>query len=276
MTFAITKANFYKATVSSAQYKQGLQAVELTITRGTSDTALDLGNIAGTFWTAAGASGLGALAKASWTQVNNNIDKLISVQVIGDNGILTQSGNGLIGTVTAKWAGGTAGTALAADSTDRTFTYAVAGQTVTLRVGGYNAAAKGAAPGPVIVLKSDTLLPEAIRPANDINVRTRAYNAGALVAGSGVAIIKTTGQIELYYDGTGTANYTVTTNAGVDGFVVTYPVAQNGQYALSNYGSFPTVQPVITLNSGTLPATLEVVFLFSLNDNVECVDFLGF
>lgn len=278
MTFAITKFNPYKVTVSSAQYKQGLQAVEFTITRGTSDTALDLGNTSGTFWTAAGASGLGALALKSWTQINNNIDKIVAINLIGDNGFLSRGVPTLSSTATVKWAGGSAGTALNADSADQTFTYTIVGNQVTLNVPAYNAAAKGASPGAVIVLKSTTLLPAAIRPAVDVVVRTRAYNNGAYAAGSGVAVIKTTGQVELYLDGTETTNYTVTAAAGVDNFVVTYPIAYapNDNYSLSNYGTFPVVQPNITLNSGASPATLEILMLLTLNDSVEIVDYVGY
>lgn len=273
MAFALTSAYLYKIDTPSRIRKWGWQAAEFTITRSaSSDTDLDIGDVAGTFWTAVGATGIGAQILSGWTNVIANAEELISLSVTSEAGFLSRaSSSGLTaeGTATVNWAGGSAGTALAADSADQTITYRLAGTEATLSIPGFAAAAKGASPGAVIILKSTTLLPAALRPVADTVVRIRSKNNSAFVAGSGMAIIKTTGQIEIYYDGTGTANYTVTNDAGFDTFTVSYvvaaPVVAAGTYLLANDGTYPVIKPALTLPAASSPTSLKLVMLLSLS-----------
>lgn len=91
MAFALTSAYLYKLDTPSHVRKWGLQVAEFTVTRGSGDTALDLGDIAGTFWTAVGSSGLGSLVLPYWTQLLGNIESLVSCEVTAANGFLLRA-----------------------------------------------------------------------------------------------------------------------------------------------------------------------------------------
>lgn len=53
MAFALTAYSARSNEIGSVSYKKGIQQIILTITGSAADVALDLGNAAGTFWTAA-------------------------------------------------------------------------------------------------------------------------------------------------------------------------------------------------------------------------------
>jgi len=53
MAFALTKAQFRSVSFQNPAYKAGVQEVVLIVTGATTDIDLDIGDIAGTFWTAA-------------------------------------------------------------------------------------------------------------------------------------------------------------------------------------------------------------------------------
>jgi hypothetical protein len=92
MAFALTDATFYKIDIPSAVKKRGLQGLEFKVTRGASDTDLDIGNISGTFWTAAIADGTygtqSALALKEFTKIASAIDGVVSCEVLGAAGML--------------------------------------------------------------------------------------------------------------------------------------------------------------------------------------------
>jgi hypothetical protein len=280
MAFALASAYLYKVDTPSHVRKYGWQVAEFEITRDTSDTDLDIGDVAGTFWTAVGSSGLGERLLSDWTRLVGDIEELVSLSITSSSGFLLPSvGDAALaagGTASVQWAGGSAGTALNANSVAQTLRYQQNGEFVTLHVPGYLAAAKGAAPGAVIVLKSDTLLPAALRPVVDTVVRIRSQDNAAYVAGAGMAVIKTTGQIEIYLDGTGTTAYTVTANAGFDTFTVSYrtsaaPVAA-GTYQLANGDTYPALKPNIVLPVAA-PTSLKVVMVLSLEAQTRPIEF---
>jgi hypothetical protein len=279
MAFALSKFRAYALGIPSATDKYGLQAIEMTISRTSSDVLLDLDDVAGTFWTAALADGTyGAYVSRllpSWTQLLTKIENIVECRMIGDGNAMVQlmGAQASSGTVTAKWAGGSAGTALNADSADQTFTYSITNGMVTLSVPGFNAAAKGAAPGNVIILKSTTLLPAALRPAADMKLAIAVTNNAALVLG--YAVVKTTGQIEIY-KGIPESAYTVTAAAGPDSFQISYPVAQveANTGALTVVGNYPVVKPRITLQANAVPANVKLYMILSLNSQAKPVEFL--
>lgn len=92
MAFALTNAKFYKVDTSSPIDKRGLQAIEMTITRGSSDTDLDIGDIAGTFWTAAIADATygteSRRALDSFTLIASQIEQVASCEITAANGFL--------------------------------------------------------------------------------------------------------------------------------------------------------------------------------------------
>lgn len=66
MAFALTAYRSYAVPSYEALTQQFTQVVELTITRAATDTALDIGNVSGTFWSAADDTALGASALANF------------------------------------------------------------------------------------------------------------------------------------------------------------------------------------------------------------------
>lgn len=409
MAFALTKFRAYKVEVPTAIAKYGLQAIEMTVTRGASDVLMDLDTTTGTFWTAAKANGTyGAMATQAAVLFNDllgKIEQIPTLSLVGDGAKLVNTGAPYeSGSSTVKWGGGVAGTALNADSADQTFRYSIVNgecvlsvpafdaaakasspgnviklksttllaaaarpsidqtfpivavnnnkncagyavvkttgqvevytlrpvavdgtlnliwaggsagtalnadsvaQTVKYRVHNgmvqldvpaYAAAAKGAAPGNVIILKSTTLLPAELRPVEDkIFVQSSVNNAAAVI---GTVIIKTTGQIELYTGIPSAAAYTVTANAGTGGFNVSYAVAESEEFyaggdagqagftvaypvaqaaadsaQVSIQGTFPEVKPRITLAANASPATLKLFMLCALTERSNPIEF---
>ncbi len=277
MTFALTGFKAYKLSVPSAVDKYGLQVVEMTITRASTDVALDIDNTAGTFWTAAKANTtygtLATNAAAAWAFILANLEQIPVLELIGNGAkILSKSVQAESGTVTAKYAGNSAGTALNADSADQTFSYSHVNGIVTINFPAYKEAAKGAAPGNVIILKSTTLLPAAIRPAADMRVSIVVVDNNADVAG--YAVIKTTGQVEIY-KGIPAANYTVTANAGHSGFQISYPAAQvaPSSATVAITGTWPVVKPSITLSANAAPSILKLFMIGGLKSGTNVTEF---
>lgn len=88
MAFALTKAYLYKLDTPSHVKKYGLQVAEFHVTRVNTDTALDLGNPTGTFWTAVGASALGAAVLAAWRPALVAFESLVGVEITSGSGFL--------------------------------------------------------------------------------------------------------------------------------------------------------------------------------------------
>lgn len=86
MAFALTGFRTYSIAASEAVTTQFEQVVELTITRAATDTALDIGNVAGTFWSAADDSANGAAALVYWKDI---LAKAREVLFVGSQGIET-------------------------------------------------------------------------------------------------------------------------------------------------------------------------------------------
>ncbi len=223
---------------------------------------------------------MGAAVLPFWRQALPNFEELVSLNLTTSSGFLIQStGDNALsasGAHTAVWAGGSAGTALAADSANQTLRYQQNGEFVTLQVPGYQAAAKGASPGAVIILTAGTVLPAAIRPAVDNTSKTRKYDNGAFASGAGMCIVKTTGQLEIYLDGSATTNYTVTNGIGFDTFTVSYRVAAApvaaGTFQLLNGDTYPVIEPNIVLPAAA-PTTLRVFLLVGLKPETRPVEY---
>jgi hypothetical protein len=94
MAFALSKAYFYKLDTPSHVRKWGLQVAEFHVTRLNTDTALDLGNPAGTFWSAVGASGIGVPALAQWRVALTGFESLVSCEVTSGSGFLLRVASG--------------------------------------------------------------------------------------------------------------------------------------------------------------------------------------
>lgn len=62
MAFALTQLRAWGNKIQTATPLRGEQVVELTITQANTDTDCDIGDDTGTFWTAAGATDIGAAA----------------------------------------------------------------------------------------------------------------------------------------------------------------------------------------------------------------------
>lgn len=79
MAFAVTAYKSYSLPAYEAVTNQFQQVVEMTITRLATDVALDLGNVGGTFWTAAGAAGVGVAALANFKTVVQKARAIVNV-----------------------------------------------------------------------------------------------------------------------------------------------------------------------------------------------------
>jgi hypothetical protein len=75
MAFALTSLKAYGLEATQALTKKFFQIVEINFTATAADVALDLGNPAGTFWTAAA----NAAALAAWKTCLANSDKTMNV-----------------------------------------------------------------------------------------------------------------------------------------------------------------------------------------------------
>lgn len=94
MAFTLQRAYLYKIDTPSPVRKYGQQVAEFNITRLNTDTALDLGNFTGTFWTAVGATGFGPQLLTAWKQVLAGAESLVNVQMTTDTGFLIRVASG--------------------------------------------------------------------------------------------------------------------------------------------------------------------------------------
>ena len=95
MAFALTAAKMYEVE-SRNPGTQGVQVLDLTVTRGTADVALDLSNPTGTFWTAVQADAtFGQLGKNAISAIRPSLTAgfggLISLEVLATNALMTRS-----------------------------------------------------------------------------------------------------------------------------------------------------------------------------------------
>lgn len=84
MAFALTGYFARSVEISSSSYKRGIQQVVLNITGAATDVDLDIGDAAGTFWTAAVADGtygtLASNALTSLTAIAGQSAALVAVE----------------------------------------------------------------------------------------------------------------------------------------------------------------------------------------------------
>ena len=76
MAFALTNFQAYGYDVSEPVQKRVIQVFECTITATAADVALDLGDVAGTAWTAIAGTTVGAAAKVAFTDILQRVQRL--------------------------------------------------------------------------------------------------------------------------------------------------------------------------------------------------------
>lgn len=80
MAFSVTSFKAYGLPTYEAVTAQFVQCVEINVTRGaTSDTAVDIGNVAGTFWDNADGDATGLAALAQWKSIVGKSRALLNV-----------------------------------------------------------------------------------------------------------------------------------------------------------------------------------------------------
>jgi ATP-dependent Lon protease len=84
MAFAVTAYKAYGMPVVEPLDEKFIQCFEMTYTRGAADVDADIGDSAGTFWTAAGGTTLGAAAKAALLSILPRVGALKSCELTGD------------------------------------------------------------------------------------------------------------------------------------------------------------------------------------------------
>lgn len=72
MTFALTKFRTNAIRHMGTSSKRAIQQVYFEVTGANTDIDLDIGDASGTFWTAVGGSGLGAIALAELDKIADN------------------------------------------------------------------------------------------------------------------------------------------------------------------------------------------------------------
>lgn len=75
MAFALTDYKAYGMDISEPVTKRAHQIFECTITATAADVALDLGNVAGTAWSAIDNNALGLAAKTAFTEILSKVDR---------------------------------------------------------------------------------------------------------------------------------------------------------------------------------------------------------
>jgi hypothetical protein len=83
MPFAITQFRTFSRPSYEAVTAQFTQVAEFTITRAATDVQLDIGDVAGTFWTQAGAgvpTAIGPQALLHWRSIVQKSRNIVSVQ----------------------------------------------------------------------------------------------------------------------------------------------------------------------------------------------------
>lgn len=91
MAFQLQKAKFFTVQIPNATGKQGYQGIEFLIARGQStDTALDISNVAGTFWANAIADATygsyATKAKAVYAGIEGSINGFVSLEILANTG----------------------------------------------------------------------------------------------------------------------------------------------------------------------------------------------
>lgn len=91
MAFQLQKAKLFTVQIPNATGKQGYQGIELLIARGQStDTALDIYNIAGTFWADAIADATygsyATKAKAAYAGIEGSLNGIVSLEILANTG----------------------------------------------------------------------------------------------------------------------------------------------------------------------------------------------
>lgn len=84
MAFAVTAYKAYGLPIEQPVDEKFIQVYELTYTRAAADVDADIGDSAGTFWTAAGGTTLGAAAKAAILSILPRVGALKSCELTGD------------------------------------------------------------------------------------------------------------------------------------------------------------------------------------------------
>lgn len=84
MAFAVTAFRAYGIYIDEPITSKCEQIFEVTYTRAAGDTAADIFDTAGTFWTDAGGTTLGGEAKAAVASILPRVDKLAACELTGD------------------------------------------------------------------------------------------------------------------------------------------------------------------------------------------------
>lgn len=110
MTFAVTAVKAYAVESSEPLQARFIQRLELDVTAANTDTAWDFGTYAGTFWTAAGGSTVGAIALKAFKDIQVLAKAFLWVQGLGITGkaLVSGTGGGVTAYTSAVSAGGAA------------------------------------------------------------------------------------------------------------------------------------------------------------------------
>jgi hypothetical protein len=77
MAFALTEYKAYGIDISEPVTKRAIQVFECTITAAAADIDLDIGDVAGTAWSAIDNNALGLAAKVAFSEILGKADRLI-------------------------------------------------------------------------------------------------------------------------------------------------------------------------------------------------------
>ena len=77
MAFALTEYKAYGIDISEPIQKRAIQVFECTITAAAADVDLDIGDVAGTAWSAIDGNAIGLAAKVAFTEILDKVDRLI-------------------------------------------------------------------------------------------------------------------------------------------------------------------------------------------------------
>jgi hypothetical protein len=78
MAFALTDYRAYGLDISEPVQKRAVQYFECTITAGAADVDLDIGDTAGTAWSAIDNNAIGLAAKVAFTEILGKVSRLAS------------------------------------------------------------------------------------------------------------------------------------------------------------------------------------------------------
>jgi hypothetical protein len=78
MAFALTDYKAYGLDISEPIQKRAIQVFECTITAAAADVDLDIGDVAGTAWSAIDGNALGLAAKVAFTEILSKVSRLAS------------------------------------------------------------------------------------------------------------------------------------------------------------------------------------------------------